>query len=103
MLTTGTAPTTNNLQAVTSTNTANQVVAVGANGTVLQCGTACTSSLSNWKYQQITDTQSSVAYHTTLYGVAYQGTGTTWYCYNSSVGGSVKTETSTLATAYATC
>jgi type IV pilus assembly protein PilA len=35
--------------------------------------------------------------------VAYQGTGTTWYCYNSSAGGSVKTETSTLATAYAAC
>jgi type IV pilus assembly protein PilA len=35
--------------------------------------------------------------------VAYQGTGTTWYCYNSSTGGSVKTETGTLATAYAAC
>jgi type IV pilus assembly protein PilA len=35
--------------------------------------------------------------------IAYQGTGSTWYCYNDSVGGAVKTETGTLAAAYATC
>jgi type IV pilus assembly protein PilA len=35
--------------------------------------------------------------------VGYQDTGTTWYCYNSSVGGPVTTETSALPTGYATC
>jgi type IV pilus assembly protein PilA len=36
--------------------------------------------------------------------VGYQGTGSSiWYCYNSSVGGPVKTETTTLATVYGTC
>ena len=35
--------------------------------------------------------------------VGYQGSGTTWYCYNSANGGSVKTETAALPTAFASC
>jgi type IV pilus assembly protein PilA len=36
-----------------------------------------------------------------VYG--YQGTGTTWYCYNSANGGSVKTETGALPSAFGNC
>jgi type IV pilus assembly protein PilA len=35
--------------------------------------------------------------------VGYQGSGSTWYCYNSSAGGAVKTETKALPTAYGSC
>lgn len=36
--------------------------------------------------------------------VGYQGTGANlWYCYNSSVAGSIKTETTAVATVYALC
>lgn len=35
--------------------------------------------------------------------VAYQGDATTWYCYNSSVGGAITTESGALDTSYATC
>jgi type IV pilus assembly protein PilA len=35
--------------------------------------------------------------------VGYQGTGTTWYCYNSGDAGSVRTESGPLPTGYGSC
>jgi type IV pilus assembly protein PilA len=60
-------------------------------------GTINASSGSTVKYypDSTTGTYELVSYQGTA------GTGTTWYCYNSKQGGAVKTETGTVATAWA--
>ena len=85
VLSTGTAPTTNTLEAVTASGS-NSVAAVGDNGTIVQCNSACTSSLSKWHRFG-----GSVHGGTpNLYGVAVNGDGV-WYAVGAPVGGNATT------------